>query len=198
MAGQSKIFVEGPDDMHVAQHLANAFSLGKIDVKPCEGIPNLLEDIRRATLASELTNLVVICDADDDVPSRWQQIRDRLKDVAILPVQPHPSGTVAQGPKMKVSVWLMPDNASPGALEQFLEALIPSGDTTYPKAKRFIDSLTATERRFLAGDAPKASLYVWLATQEDPECPYGTAIKAGYFDASSAHTFTEWLRAALA
>jgi hypothetical protein len=42
---------------------------------------------------------------------------------------------------------------------------------------------------------PKAIMHTWLAWQEEPGLPFGTAIKAGYLDSSAApvDTLVSWL-----
>ena len=49
---------------------------------------------------------------------------------------------------------------------------------------------------FSEPDKMKAILHAWLAWQEEPGCPYGTAIRAKYFgdDSPAATKFVAWFR----
>ena len=50
---------------------------------------------------------------------------------------------------------------------------------------------------FSANDADKAALHTWLAWQEEPGLPYGTAMRARFFrdDSPAALAFVTWFRA---
>ncbi len=50
--------------------------------------------------------------------------------------------------------------------------------------------------RFSNVDSNKAALHAWLAWQEEPGKPYGSAIRARYFrhDSPAARSFVIWFR----
>ena len=90
----------------------------------------------------------------------------------------------------------MPDNRSPGKLEDFLAVLIPPGDRCWPWAEQA--TLKAHEEygaSFSALDSIKARIHTWLAWQQEPGLPFGTAITAATFahNATLATTFVKWL-----
>ena len=88
----------------------------------------------------------------------------------------------------------MPDNQRDGALEQFLADLVREED------QLFFHARTATKRaKELNASFPdvlvaKAELHTWLAWQEEPGLPYGSAIRARYFghDSEAARSFVTW------
>lgn len=90
----------------------------------------------------------------------------------------------------------MPNNESEGAIESFLETLIPAGDTLVEHARVATEEAKRHGASFSDKDYRKAYLHAWLAWQEDPGRPYGTAIRARFFDARSetADAFVEWFR----
>ena len=76
----------------------------------------------------------------------------------------------------------MPDNTNNGALENFLVNLVPQfPNPLYDHVKASVAAIP--DQRFSDGDEPKARIHTWLAWQEEPGRPYGTAIKAGFLDA---------------
>lgn len=48
----------------------------------------------------------------------------------------------------RVWVYLMPDNASTGELEDFVMQMIPEGDPVWPRFKRYIGEIPQADRKF--------------------------------------------------
>lgn len=98
--------------------------------------------------------------------------------------------------KSRVGIWVMPDNSNPGILEDFLQQLIDTQDPLLPLAKSSTATAKEAGAKFTISGTPKAVVHTWLAWQADPGCPFGTAIKAHYFDhqATSATQFLDWVR----
>lgn len=91
----------------------------------------------------------------------------------------------------------MPDKATPGTLENFVSWLVPDGDPCWEHA----DTTTVEARRLGASctawrDHLKSQLHTWLAWQEVPGNPFGTALKARTFrhDSDVALRFVDWFR----
>ena len=61
-------------------------------------------------------------------------------DLPELPDQPEPSGTIIEG-RLRIGIWLMPDNRSTGELEDFVGSMIPSGDPVWPLSEAYIDGI---------------------------------------------------------
>ncbi len=89
----------------------------------------------------------------------------------------------------------MPDNGSPGELEDFIAAMIPATDTVWPRARRYVDSIPAEERKFKQQKTERARIHAWLATRREPR-KMGAAIGTGDLDinAPSAKEFSKWLQ----
>ena len=194
----NKLLVEGIDDQHVCLAI---FELHRVPetfvVKPKQGIETLIQHLDVEILESGLTRLGIIVDADADLLNRWKQIRAKLKGIGYIriPVAPLPDGTILeQVGKPRIGVWIMPNNAVAGSLENFVESLVPEGDDLWQDAMADVNRL-GDRQRFRSQDVIKAQMYTWLAWQREPGRPMGVAITARYLDAHSSHAvnFISWV-----
>ena len=66
----------------------------------------------------------------------------------------------------------------------------------FPYAKESTIHAKVLGARFSDNDADKAVLHTWLAWQEEPGLPYGTAMRARFFrgDSPAAQAFVTWFR----
>ncbi len=197
------LIVEGTEDEHVIKHICGSRGLQELDrVTPYGGVDPLLEavptELRASNEPGDAVGIVV--DANSDVEARWEDVGGRFEEAGYpnVPAAPDPAGTVLEPPAgsllPRTGVWLMPDNRTPGILEDFLRFLVPSPDSLFDHAKASVDSLP--DRRFAVSDEPKALIHTWLAWQREPGRPYGTAITARYLDPDvpQVDVLVEWLR----
>ena len=130
------LLVEGQDDKHVAEHLRRR--LASDLTFQCEdkgGSGPLLDAIDVEIATDGRVALGIVMDANDDLATRWQAIGHRLRGTDVqLPEQPAHGGTVIDS-EPRVGVWLMPDNATPGELENFVAELVPKDDPVWPLAE---------------------------------------------------------------
>ena len=191
------LIVEGRDDRYAAQHIWNrhtgAFSLS---VSEKDGVENLLNSIRNEVRVPGRRVVGIIVDADDDPIARWRAVSDRLRDVNIqTPRSPDPDGTVVDTPNMpRIGIWLMPDNASAGELEDFISEMIPDDDPVWPLSADYIDGIPPAHRKFSANKETRAKVHAWLAARENPR-PMGQAIRARDLEIGGAlcQRFIAWL-----
>ena len=89
----------------------------------------------------------------------------------------------------------MPDNQQKGILEDFLRFLVPDGSLLFEQVKTSVASIPVAEVRFTKLAEPKALIHTWLAWQEEPGKPMGTAITARYLDANvvQVDALVSWL-----
>ena len=197
------MLVEGDDDEHVVKHICGNHDIRDLDeIKEHGGVEGLLESIPvRLKSASDEGDVVgIVVDADQDAAARWRQLSEMFANVGYsdVPNQPVPDGTILSPPDgtilPRVGVWIMPDNRTDGILEDFLRFLVPQSNALYEHAVSSVDSVP--ERRFSENDRIKAVIHTWLAWQEEPGRPYGTAITAGFLDPQSCHAiaFASWIR----
>ena len=190
------LLVEGQDDKHVVEHLRRR--LASDLTFQCEdkgGSGPLLDAIDVEIATDGRLALGILMDANDDLAARWQAIGHRLlgEDVQ-LPPQPERGGTVIDSDP-RVGVWLMPNNATPGELENFVAELVPNDDPIWPLAERYIDGIPSEHRQFSPRKELRAKLHAWLATRNEPR-KMGAAIRTDELDAEApiAGQFADWLR----
>lgn len=204
MAGKRTLLVEGVDDREVLKHICGNREIPKLDeVKSHGGIDDLLDSVPVRLKASEDGDIVgVVVDADTDLAARWRSLRDRLMlaGYVTVPADPAADGTVIDPPNgtllPRVGIWVMPDNRTTGILEDFLRFLVPSGSALFGHVTASVAAIPAAERKFTSLAQPKALIHTWLAWQEEPGKPMGTAITARYLDPSvpQADALVSWLK----
>jgi hypothetical protein len=140
-------------------------------------------------------------DPDDGFRRRWVQVRENLRNLGYsdVPEEPDPSGTVVganQSDRPWVGVWMMPDNRSPGKLEDFAQRLVKAGDEKlWDYAGQAAAGAPSQGARFAPKDQAKAHVHTFLAWHEVPGVPMGLAITKKFLDADSpdARSFVAWL-----
>jgi hypothetical protein len=139
----------------------------------------------------------LVIDADADPRARWQAVRNRFKEAgAILPNEPSNDVFPGRSEGQRIGVWLMPDNGSPGALEEFLVPLVgPNNLLWWWSGEALVEA-----QRWGAGIREpgrlKSRLHSWLAWQKtQPGMRFGLAVESGVFDAHRAPSgFIEWFK----
>ena len=191
------LLVEGENDEHVVEHLCRRVqTIPAFEIRSAGSVSELLGAIEPEVLADGRRTLGVLMDADDCPPSRWEELRERFAAVAIeTPAAAEPGGVIVpptNGPR--VGVWMMPDNQSPGELEDFVQTMVPTGDPVWPRSQRYVDDIPREHRRFRPGKLLRAQVYAWLATRETPG-RMGAAIGAGdlHVGGPDSQRFAHWL-----
>ena len=216
------LFVEGADDQHTIWAICEHFKVdetfivevpdgrGKINPKarPTEkgGIDNVLKAAELNLIAGSdaVKRLGIIIDADDDLDEQWKRVHRILEKAGYinLPDSPDSNGTTIEQEFLPTfGIWIMPDNQIRGMLEDFLEFLIPDKDENevWIKAvkcsQEILDEIRE-EKRFSEIHLSKAKIHAYLAWQNEPGKPFGTAITAKYLQADNLHCkiFVGWLQ----
>lgn len=211
---KNTLYVEGRDDLFAVAELLKARGF-QMDVDPREvhihqavlddkgfGRDQLLKLIGPAVKASTDKAVAFLVDADDSAAGTWESVRARIVSAVgatfTLPAACPADGLVVDVPSLKsrVGVWIMPDNSSAGILEDFLARLVKADDKLLPIATSSTRDAKTAGAAFKPVAESKAVIHAWLAWQAEPGCPFGTAIKARYFDrnAPSADAFVTWVR----
>ncbi len=189
------LIVEGVNDRHVVRQIISRVGSGSgFEIADAGGINPLLESIEARANYTGRVALGIVADANDDINARWQSIRSRMPDRIDLPERPVAGGLIVES-RPHVGVWLMPDNASPGQLEDFVQRMIPTDDTIWPLAERYIDDIPTPDRKFPPSKTSRAKLYAWLAARQDPR-RMGEAIRTRDLatDGALCQQFAAWLR----
>lgn len=193
------LLVEGQNDRHVVQHLCfRSESMPQFRTEDKGNVDQLLDSVRPEVRVSDRKALGILLDADEDPNARWRAVADRLRQERIeVPRSPESTGTLIDETTRspRIGIWLMPDNASAGELEDFVSQMIPADDPVWPRAQRYIDGIPEEHRKFTDKKIQRARLHAWLAAREDPRL-MGAAIRAGDLevDGHLSTTFADWLR----
>jgi len=202
----SALHVEGDDDLHTIIHLLARHEieldekLGPVRINNLGGRTNLLDSMNTAIRAGTNRSVGFVIDANGSVADVWKSVCNRIRDLgAELPDTVPVDGFVGDAPKVKAhfGVWIMPNNVTDsGKLEHLLETLVPKDDTLLKHAQDATETSLTLGARFPEQDRIKAELHCWLAWQEEPGRPYGTALKAHFFrhDSDVALRFVSWFR----
>lgn len=194
-----QLLVEGPDDKWsiinlMARHGADWNHDKRLPyVRESGGVDALLETA--PVVARSARRLGIVLDADLRPDSRWQQLQSRFANIGLqLPATTQLDGLIINGilPDAQIGIWMMPDNANSGALEDFLAYLVPAADPVWPHARSSTADAKALGAPF--GNAAKGTIHAWLAWQEPSGMPFGTAIttKALAHDTPEAIRFVAW------
>lgn len=197
------LLVEGSDEVHVVSTLCEAHRVPKtlFAVEDQRGREQLLRKLPTRLRQQGTAPVGIVVDANGDLHGAWQAVGDRLagEGYGSLPQTPDPKGTLLAAPVdallPPVGIWLMPDNQSPGRLEDFLRELVPADDDLIDYADECVAGI-GDRCRFRDSYRGKAVVRTWLAWQENPGRPFGTAITAKYLDPTrpAARAFVAWLR----
>jgi len=196
------LWVEGKDDEAVVVGLCAAHMLprGAFAIVPKGGVEKVLSGLPVQLRAPAVKRFGIVVDANGSSSSRWEAIRGTLlrEGYADVPEALPTDGLVipAAGDLPIFGAWIMPDNRSPGAIEEFVAALVPAGDWLWKHADEVVHSIPAEHRRFPDSRRAKAHIRTWLSWQEQPGSPMGQAIGKRDLDAHApaALRFVDWLR----
>lgn len=197
---QNYLLVEGDDDAQVMYHLLKHYKLHEqLKIKKKDGINILLATLRIELKGSGVQRLGIIVDANTDIQSRWQSLRNRLIESGYdtIPTTPDSDGTIIQQDERPVvGIWLMPTNTVSGMLEDFVSFLVPQGDILWPIAGTVLQQVITQDCRFPPIQKSKAHIHTWLSWQEEPGKPMGQAITKQYLDADAiyAQQLVRWIR----
>ena len=196
---KKKLLVEGNDDKHVIWALCEKFNIPEVfDVIDCKGKNNIPKEIRvRLKLPDTNEAIGIVVDADDNLDSRWTDIRKLLLEQGFnVPIDLPIDGLVSSNNDVKFGVWIMPDNNTNGMLEDFISFLVPQDDKLFQIVK---DNLKEIEKQKLNKYSPihqsKARIHSWLALQKEPGTPLGSSITRNYLttDNKICKQFINWL-----
>jgi hypothetical protein len=194
----SLLLVEGNDDFHVIHSLCKQFNIsvrnlenpkgGNFSVRDCKGVTELLELIP-ILFKSPKTSLGVIIDADIDLQSRWDSVKNiLLKEGFDLPKDLPENGLIVKKGMLKAGVWIMPNNNLNGMLEDFISFLVPQDDKLLPIIKTTLEGLEANNlNKYSLAHKSKALIHSWLSIQEEPGTPLGQGITKRYLSTNEAN-----------
>jgi hypothetical protein len=195
-----QLLLEGTDDDHVVRNIKKIYAIPEKQFEhiDCMGIDKLLDIyIPRILKGDTVFSVGIVIDADSNIKSRWQSLKDKLIAYGYtLPEAIPADGLILNGDK-KIGIWIMPDNNTNGMLEDFISMLIPDGDQLASKANEILDEIeTANINKYSKVHRSKAFIHTWLAWQEEPGRPFGQAItnKSLTTEKEISDRFAAWLK----
>lgn len=147
---------------------------------------------------SDSVALGLIVDANTDFGARWGTIRDVCHHLgASPPVHCPKEGLILDIGAKRLGVWIMPNNASRGMLEDFCHTLVP--DTSSPLwvfARECVDGARQYGADYKDVHVEKAHIHTWLAWRDAPGERMGTAITRRILEngTPAALSFVAWFR----
>ncbi len=198
----AKLLVEGNDDQHVIWAICKKHEIAEtFDVIDNDSISRVLKRLPVDLKDDSVEILGVIVDADQNMQAIWQSLRDRLSPYGYqIPDEPNPEGFIhaTQDIYPRIGIWLMPDNLQSGMLEDFVKLLIRPDDLLSPFVEKIlfeIEGQDISNRYNKDIHRAKAFVHTWLAWQQEPGRPMGTAITATYLDHNTdlCLRFVNWL-----
>lgn len=219
MSHEKLLLVEGIDDLHAVRNLVYQHDVSvyyeaekepsveacDLEIRQAGGRDRLGTAITDVLRLENVTTLGVIADADDSHETCWESIINYFfqhvggRSFTRIQELDAQDGWIGEsldraGDPVRVGSWVMPDNTSEGAFEDFAASLVPDDDNLWPHAGSVISTLP--RRPFKPVHEGKARMHTYLAWQDPPREPIGRSISNGPLNATSplAERFVGWVR----
>ena len=207
-AKKSLVIVEGKSEFSVLPKLCEKHGLSvNFEIKSEKSISQLKQAIPVYLKNTQLyRRLWIIADADKCADNVWTAIKNLLLKSSKYNFRtnmPLPAGGAVIKPidpeDITVGVWIMPDNAAPGMLEDFILGCIRPTDTLIGKAIDAVNELDSERHKhpniFRPTHKSKACVHTWLAWNHKPGESLATAIEKGLLDLNNptCQKFIQWL-----
>ena len=189
--------VEGLDDQYVAEAVMRREKLDvTFTVDPKRSVGALIKAIGADVKAPGRTVIGFQLDANSDPGSRWNDVVESLPGQYAVPRRPPSGGTIVRAEGMpRIGIWMMPNNGSPGELEDFVREMVPTDDPVWSLAEAYIEGIPVDARRHGDANRTKAVLHAWLAARRRPGRMAGAIedhdLKT---DGALAQRYVAWLR----
>jgi len=195
------LLTEGDTDCHVIASLCSHYKLEK-DLFGFFSCGSYTKVLKKANALLSLDGeqkkqtIGIVLDADTSVASRWQAIKNKLKDYEYpIPDKPNIGGTILNYSSLpRLGIWLMPNNIDVGMLEDFCLLLVEENKKAV--ADECINiAIKKNATTFKEVHKAKALIHTYLAWQDEPGKPIGQAITAKILEPSYPISleFKKWL-----
>lgn len=199
------LLVEGFNDlnsvvglMNMHTNWGNTKETAPVWIERMEGVHRVLSAERIGVILKNrrLQSLGILIDANSSCKSRYQRIHQILKEfLPNIPDQLPRGGVIECDDKgRRFGVWVMPDNSSTGAIEDFLLKLIP--ECRKPLFMEIEKNVLQIEEisPFKENHRSKSLIYSLLAIQDPPSCNFRKAFGHGLLDPmhTEANSFVNW------
>lgn len=172
---------EGKEEVRFFNALLVHLGIADIQVIDYGGksmLKDFLEAIARPPISgfASLASLAITRDADDDATAALASARAALAHVGLSIPAAH--GRM-EGTKPQVGIWILPDGATPGMLEDLCMGSVQA-DLALPCVDEYFQCVLQRAGR-QPNNRSKARLHAWLASQTDPDKRLGEAAEKHYW-----------------
>jgi len=202
------LLVEGKDDQRIVPQLVESAGVPWgprgdeiVRIHETDGYEKLAGQFKSQLKNAGLLRIGVVVDANTDPASRGRSLAATVAAECALPQTPPPEGVVVPVTRSskRLGVWMMPNNASRGMMETFLNALRPAANASLlAHVESAVDVARQTHgAAFSAYHRDKAIIHTWLAWQDPPGRQLHDAIKQAMLNASHPYAapFIAWFKA---
>ena len=200
------LIVEGKDELHVVSRISESYDiLENFKIEVSGSNDQAIDKFISSIFASDFNKVGVLLDFEPN-QNVWGKLYNGLQSYKpyykTIPHDPLEGGVIVEANGTNklfdnFGIWLMPNNKDKGTLENFLLSVVNSGNVQIAFAE---ETLKELEKRGLDDYKPvhrnKALIHTYLAWQENPGAPYGTALKQKAFDIEhpDVQALANWLR----
>jgi len=175
------LLVEGREDRLVFKELCEYWGIEGIQIMQMEGITNLrarLNVLVRDPEFRNLQTLAIVRDADDDAQRAFQSVRNALSKCPPVKTNLPSKAGVNGGNRPITTVFIVPDNESPGNLETMLNKT-KAGDSIAACIDEFFGCLgRETDVKLSERHQDKARAYARIAASSNPARSIGHSVQA--------------------
>lgn len=194
-----QIWVEGPNDERVIREIMYQNNMQEnFDIEPAGGVEEVIKAIRGAVLQGPRESVSFVVDANDNLQKRWDELCSKLRERGYNPPnEPSPNGTIlpATDECVRAGIWIMPDNKSPGAIEDFVAEMMSKNPPGWERALKFVDEIPNEERLFPEHKYNQVVVRVWLAMRASSDRLDKVISREKLpVDGPLCQAFCEWLR----
>lgn len=178
------ILVEGKRDREFFEIMIDRLPIEKMRVRSFDGIKNLknfLRKFRRSADFDTAEKIGIVQDANGSFESAFQSVQESLRNTGFS--VPGNAGEKSSG-NPSVSVLILPDNKSDGALETLLWKTV-SGTKIEECIDEYIDcvkGISDKKKKKSKAWRDKARAYSYIATRETPDISLRTSFEQGHWD----------------
>jgi len=209
-----RLIVEGKDDAIVLSNIlkrkqisppkgyTNEFKFKQEFIINANGDSKIKTSLKEELQSPDVERIGIIIDADDKVPeNRFKSLIDFIEketDEDLSNAVLTPEGFFHQlKDERTIGIWVMPDNQNNGYLENFVGMMMEDSNLTWQFAQEKVAELLEKDFcKFTDTKKQKALVHTYLAWQETPGLPMGTAVKAGFINIENPliESFANWFK----
>ena len=180
------VLVEGADEVNLLSKMLEALDVHDLQVVNARGKNNfravleaVLETAERVSIP--LSSVAILRDADNYPDRTLQSVQDAVRTAGLVPPDSH--GAFSQGPPA-VGIFILPDGAKPGAIEDLCWQAVEATPAARCSAA-YLECLQASNA-LASNNHSKTLVHTYLASRLDPSATVGVGALQGSWPLSHA------------